>query len=328
VYRYHHLFADALRARLAAGHADRVGELHAAASRWLANHGLLADAVRHAIASGDHEHAADLVELTLADMRRRRQDRTLRDWLVALPDDVIRRRPLLAMFMGWSRLSEGDFDGVEAWLDAAESALETAPPLTVSTAGSLAEAARDREAEVRSLPAMIAVYRASVAQARGDVGGTVSHARRALALAGPGDHFPRGAAAGFIGLAAWAAGDLAAVYKFATAGPGHRYRTTDPEARKNRVAGPSAIGGAAAYRGKTAYWHWAYRRTGVIGNVTDRPLAVVVDELTRVRARRKLRAWLGAFYCACGRTLSCGAPGAPCRSRRWGCGSSRSRRSR
>ncbi|TCM47759.1 LuxR C-terminal-related transcriptional regulator [Kribbella sp. VKM Ac-2568] len=207
-YRYHHLFADALRARLAARHADRVGELHAAASRWLAENGLLADAVRHAIASGDHEHTADLVELTVADLRRRRQDRTLRDWLVALPDDVVRRRPLLATHVGWSRLSEGDFDGVEAWLDAAEAGLDATPPSTIPSAGSLAEAVRDRESDVRSLPAMIVVYRASVAQARGDVDGTVSHARRALALAGPEDHFPRGAAAGFVGLAAWAAGDL------------------------------------------------------------------------------------------------------------------------
>jgi LuxR family maltose regulon positive regulatory protein len=207
-YRYHHLFADALRARLAARHADRVGELHAAASRWLANNGLLADAVPHAIASGDHEHTADLVELSLADMRQRRQDRTFRDWLVTLPDDVVRRRPLLATYMGWSRLSEGDIDGVEAWLDAAEASLDTTPPSTIPTAGSLAEAGRDREGELRSLPAMIAVYRASVAQARGDVDGTVAHARRALALAGPEDHFPRGAGAGFVGLAAWAAGDL------------------------------------------------------------------------------------------------------------------------
>ena len=197
-----------MRARLAARHADRVGELHAKAGRWLANNGLLGDAVRHAIASGDHEHAAELVELALADLRRRRQDRTLRDWLARLPDDVVRRRPLLALYMGWSRLSEGDFDGVEAWLDAAEAGLDTTPPSTIPTAGSLAEAARDREGELRSLPAMVAVYRASVAQARGDVDGTVAHARRALALAGPEDHFPRGAAAGFIGLAAWAAGDL------------------------------------------------------------------------------------------------------------------------
>jgi LuxR family maltose regulon positive regulatory protein len=43
----------------------------------------------------------------------------------------------------------------------------------------LADAARDRDAEVRSLPAMAAVYRAAVAQARGDVDATVVHARRA-----------------------------------------------------------------------------------------------------------------------------------------------------
>jgi LuxR family maltose regulon positive regulatory protein len=207
-YRYHHLFADALRARLATQRADRVGKLNAAASRWHAENGLLGDAVRHAIASGDQEHTADLVELTLADMRRRRQDRTVRGWLVSLPDDVVRRRPLLATYMGWSRLSEGDIDGVAAWLDAAEAGPDTTPPSTITTAGSLDEAVRDREEELRSLPAMIAVYRASVAQARGDVDGTVAHARRAHALAGPEDHFPRGAAAGFIGLAAWAAGDL------------------------------------------------------------------------------------------------------------------------
>ncbi len=207
-YRYHHLFADTLRARLAARRASSGAELHAAASRWLAENGRLADAVPHAMASGDHEHTADLVELCLGDLRRRRQDRVLRDWLVALPEAVVRRRPLLATYVGWSRLSEGDFDGVEAWLDAAEAGLDTTPPSTIPTAGSLAAAARDRDDEIRTLPALIAVYRASVAQARGDVDATVSHARRALALAGPDDHFVRGAAAGFVGLAAWAAGDL------------------------------------------------------------------------------------------------------------------------
>ena len=186
--------------------ADRVGKLHAAASRWLAEHGLLADAVRHAIASGDHERAADLVELAVADLRRRRQDRTLREWLAALPDDVVRRRPLLATSragagcpratsMGWRRGSTPRRPA-------------SARRRRHRRRAGLAEAVEDREGEVRSLPAMIAVYRASIAQARGDVDGTVAHARRALALAGPEDHFPRGAAAGFVGLAAWAAGDL------------------------------------------------------------------------------------------------------------------------
>ena len=57
-YRYHHLFADALRARLLAQHPDRVPELHRAASRWHAEHGMLADAVNHAIAGDDFERAA------------------------------------------------------------------------------------------------------------------------------------------------------------------------------------------------------------------------------------------------------------------------------
>ncbi len=65
-YRYHHLFADALRARLAAEQPDRVAGLHAAASRWYADHGLLDDAVAHAIAAGDAERAADLIELAAA----------------------------------------------------------------------------------------------------------------------------------------------------------------------------------------------------------------------------------------------------------------------
>ena len=38
--------------------------------------------------------------------------------------------------------------------------------------------------------------------------GTAEHARRALDLAGPGDHLARGGAAGFLGLAAWATGDV------------------------------------------------------------------------------------------------------------------------
>jgi LuxR family maltose regulon positive regulatory protein len=207
-YRYHHLFADALRARLPARQAERAGQLHAAASRWLAENGLMADAIRHAVASGDHERTADLVELGLAESRRLRHNRTLREWLAALPDDVVRRRPLLATCVAWSRLSEGDVDGVEPWLDAAEAGLGRTPPSDIAAVGSLAEAARDRDGELRSLPATIEVYRASIAQARGDIDGTLSHASRAFALAGPEDHFARSGGAGFTGLAAWAGGDL------------------------------------------------------------------------------------------------------------------------
>jgi LuxR family maltose regulon positive regulatory protein len=207
-WRYHHLFADALRARLTVGDPGRARRLHGAAAQWYAEAGNLDDAVRHALAAEDSEQIADLVELALPELRTRRADRTIRDWVQALPADLVRQRPLLAVTYAWTRLSRGDLDDVEPWLDAAEQALgrgEPAPPTT--TSGPMAELLRLRESERRALPAMIAMYRASVAQARGDVTGTVTRARRALELAGPADHFVRGAAAGFLGLAAWAAGD-------------------------------------------------------------------------------------------------------------------------
>ena len=220
-FRYHHLFGDALQAQLTSSDPDRPAGLHRAAARWYAEHGRLGDAVPHALAGGDSDGSADLVELALSDLRMRRQDRTLRDWLRALPDDVVRRRPLLAAFVAWVRMSEGDLDGFEAWLDVAEAGLRSAAEGRearnvgaeqmshgAEAEGRLAEAVRGREMEMRTLPATIAVYRASLAQARGDTAATIEQAQRALELAGPEDHLARSGAAGFLGLAAWAAGDL------------------------------------------------------------------------------------------------------------------------
>ncbi|GAY09136.1 regulatory protein, LuxR [Pseudonocardia sp. N23] len=204
-YRYHHLFGEALRARLTAGSPDRVPSLHRAAARWHAAHGELTDAVGHAVAGGDAGLAADLVELGLPELRRNREDRTLRDWLRALPDEQVRARALLGTAAAWTRLSEGDLDGVDDRLDAAEAAL--ARPAAAIDGDPARVAARADE--LRALPATVAIYRASVAQARGDVAGTLAHARSALDLAGPHDHLARGGAAGFLGLAAWADGDMA-----------------------------------------------------------------------------------------------------------------------
>ena len=65
------------------------------------------------------------------------------------------------------------------------------------------------------------MYRASVGQALGDRAATVAHARAAIALAGPDDHFPRAAGAAFLGMTAWADGDLrAGVEAFTAAAAG------------------------------------------------------------------------------------------------------------
>jgi LuxR family maltose regulon positive regulatory protein len=196
-YRYHHLFAEALRARLSGEHPDHALALHGTASQWYADHGMLEDAVQHALAGRQVGRAAELVEAALPESRRRRHNRVLRSWLGALPESEVRARPVLSASMAWSRLVAGDLDGVEGWLGDAERAMEGLP-LDAPTASD----------ELRTLPAWISIYRAAAAQARDDVTGTAAHARHALELAGPEDHLAIAGAAGFLGLSAWGAGDL------------------------------------------------------------------------------------------------------------------------
>ncbi|HEY0938552.1 MAG TPA: LuxR C-terminal-related transcriptional regulator [Steroidobacter sp.] len=61
IYRYHHLFAQYLRAELARQAPDLVPELHRRAWRWYRDHGLSGRAVAHAQASGDVDVAAELL---------------------------------------------------------------------------------------------------------------------------------------------------------------------------------------------------------------------------------------------------------------------------
>ena len=199
-YRYHHLFADVLRARLLSEQPEQVPQLHQRASQWYERHDLAEEAVTHALAARDFDHAAYLMELAATAIRRNRQEAMFLGWLKALPVDAIRRSPVLSVFYGYMLMVSGDLAAFEARLDDAERELAAVPD-------GQAPPWADTE-ELHTLPATIAIYRASLAQARGDVAGTAEHARRALDLAGPNDHLARGGAAGFLGLAAWAQGDV------------------------------------------------------------------------------------------------------------------------
>ena len=201
-YRYHHLFGDVLRARLTAEYPDQVPTLHQAASAWYVSNQFVADAVRHSLAAGDDGRAAYLMEQALPETRRARQDSVLQGWTRSLPESVLKRSPVLNIIAGWSLMLAGDLDGMEQRLDDAEAALAAG-----ARDEALAATWADTE-DLRTAPATLWVYRAALAQARGDVPAIVRHARRALDLAGADDHFVRGGAAGFLGLAAWAAGDV------------------------------------------------------------------------------------------------------------------------
>ena len=105
-YRYHHLFADVLQAHLLDEQPDDVPDLHRRASAWYEQNGERSEAIRHALAAEDFERAADLVELAIPAMRRSRQEATLRGWLEALPDELVRVRPVLSVGYAGALLAE------------------------------------------------------------------------------------------------------------------------------------------------------------------------------------------------------------------------------
>ena len=215
-YRYHHLFADVLRARSLEEQPDRVPALHRRASEWYDQNDLPSDAVRHAFAAEDFERAASLVELAAPAMRRSRQDATLLGWVKALPDKLIRARPVLSVVSAWALLDGSELEAAEArlrdaerWLDTAADVRERVPAPEIG----VAEMVVVDEVQFRSLPASIANARAYRAQALGDVPGTMKYARRALDLLPEGDYYERGTTASLLGLAYWASGDLEAAHR-------------------------------------------------------------------------------------------------------------------
>jgi LuxR family maltose regulon positive regulatory protein len=101
LYRYHHLFADLLRTLLRQRHAGDLASLHRTAARRLAARALPADAVHHALAAGDTEEAAALVEACCMPLIRQSHLSRVQEWLARLPDVVIQNRPRLLLAKVW-----------------------------------------------------------------------------------------------------------------------------------------------------------------------------------------------------------------------------------
>lgn len=87
-YRYHTLFADLLRLRLHVAHREQVSELHRRASRWYQGHGLLSEAVDHALAGEDFEAAVALIEPMAEASLACGETLTVLRWLEALPPAI------------------------------------------------------------------------------------------------------------------------------------------------------------------------------------------------------------------------------------------------
>jgi LuxR family maltose regulon positive regulatory protein len=202
-YRYHHLFADMLRHRLRQSQRKRVAELHRRAAGWYERQGLVDDAIRHALAAGDDEWAARLVEQNTEAVVMRGEGATLLRWLETLPEELVRSRPRLSVAYAIAALFGGRLEAVEPLLRDAEHALGVSPE--VSRASPSEKGAGGWLADI---PGCIAIIRGDLARMRGDVPRAIELSCRALACLPEDSPYLQSKAAWNLGIAYWMNGDL------------------------------------------------------------------------------------------------------------------------
>lgn len=192
-YRYHHLFAEVLRARLTrVMTAEAVVALHRCASSWHEQHGLSVEAVQHALLAQDWERAAQLIEQHAWSVVYCGQIHTVLGWFKALPATLIRVRPALGILSAYMLLHTDQLDAAEAQLKEAELGISPDTP------ADLARAIRGR----------IFTTHANISFYRGDLSGCVALGRQALDLLPETMSIPRVTAMAFAAQAFLVTGDV------------------------------------------------------------------------------------------------------------------------
>ncbi|NMB89523.1 MAG: LuxR family transcriptional regulator, partial [Chloroflexi bacterium] len=190
-YRYHRLFADLLRQRLGQQQPDGAAEIHRRASLWYAAHDLDQEAFHHAVAAGDMDLAARLVQGKGMPLHFRGAVNPVLSWLQSLPAADLDARPGLWVMYASALSMTGQLDGVEPRLQAAEAALSNA----------------DHDEESKNLTGHIAAIRALIAATQNRVEDIITQSQRALEYLHPENLSVRTATVWKLGIAYQIQGD-------------------------------------------------------------------------------------------------------------------------
>jgi len=178
-YRYHQLFRDVLRERLAHGvHPAALAQLHRRASAWYAQHDAPHDALTHALAAQDWAGAADLLERYGFSLATRGQSQLLLKWIEALPAPILSERPFLGVIHAFTLLLTNHPVAAEQRLQAAEAVHQR----------------RQADTHDTRTAGYSAMARAAILRAFGDLDGSFAQAQRALTLLPETDRFATPAA--------------------------------------------------------------------------------------------------------------------------------------
>jgi len=126
-FRYHHLFAQALRARLSSREPALVPHLHRRASRWFRAQGFPEEAIGHALAEGDTGGAIEVMAAHWYAYVNAGRAETVRGWLAALDERIVTVNPLAAHTAAWVAALAGEPGTVRRLLPVIESGYGDGP---------------------------------------------------------------------------------------------------------------------------------------------------------------------------------------------------------
>lgn len=174
-YRYHHLFAEVLRSYLQQIEPQLLPVLHRRASNWYEQHDLSGEAVHHALSIPDADLAARLIEPITLLLTFQGEISTVLDWIHALPDELLHRRPYLSVYYARLLMYTNQFEAAEAHVRVIERNLLTKMPTE----------------QARIIQGWILSTRAGIAGLSGNSAPAITLARQALELLPEAEVIPR-----------------------------------------------------------------------------------------------------------------------------------------
>jgi LuxR family maltose regulon positive regulatory protein len=190
-YRYHQLFAELLRNRLARAYPDQITELHRRASDWYAQNDLPYEAVTHALAVQDWIRAAEVIERFSDELPMRGERNTQLGWFESFPAHILMDRPRLGLVYAWALFMSNQLDRTDQFLNQLLPYVQTTPPLL---------------GELFTIRVMVAAYRYNMPA-------VIELAQQALSQVPPEEALPRSRILLSLGVAHYEMGGDIAVAK-------------------------------------------------------------------------------------------------------------------
>jgi len=123
-YRYHHLFAELLRATLRQTWPEQIPGLHLRASHWYEAQGIITGAIQHTLAAGEVARVTHLIANNVLALIEHGELTTLLRQIQTIPEDNTGCQPWLCIAQAWAMAYAGQLLGIEPLLRDVEQRLD------------------------------------------------------------------------------------------------------------------------------------------------------------------------------------------------------------